>query len=49
MDFAVFDQKKMHEYARLAKERWGETEAYREFEQRDESRGDDDRRQINAD
>ena len=48
MDFAVFDQKKMHEYARRAKERWGKTEAYREFEQRDESRGDDDRRQINA-
>lgn len=31
MDFSAFDTKKLDEYAAQAKERWGTTEAYKEF------------------
>ena len=43
MDFTVFDTKKMDEYAKQAKERWGSTAEYKEFEQktRDRSREED--------
>lgn len=34
MDFSVFDTKKMDEYARKAKEQWGKTPEYKEFEQK---------------
>jgi hypothetical protein len=34
MDFSAFDTKKMDEYAAKAKEAWGNTPAYREFEQK---------------
>ena len=34
MDFSPFDRSKMDEYAAQAKEKWGNTEAYREFEQK---------------
>ena len=34
MDFSAFDTKKMDEYAAKAKESWGETEAYKEFEEK---------------
>ncbi len=34
MDFTVFDKKKLDEYAKRAKETWGETEAYREYERK---------------
>lgn len=32
MDFSAFDTKKLDEYAAKAKETWGETEAYKEYE-----------------
>lgn len=32
MDFTAFDKSKMDEYARQAKDMWGKTEAYKEFE-----------------
>ncbi len=32
MDFSAFDTKKMDEYAAQAKENWGKTDAYKEFE-----------------
>lgn len=32
MDFTAFDTRKLDEYAREAKESWGSTEAYKEFE-----------------
>ena len=38
MDFSAFDTKKMDEYAAKAKESWGETPAYREYEQRTKGR-----------
>ena len=34
MDFSAFDTKKMDEYAARAKESWGKTEAYQEFEEK---------------
>lgn len=34
MDFSAFDNKKMEAYAAQAKEKWGGTDAYREFEQK---------------
>ena len=34
MDFSAFDTKKMDEYAARAKKTWGNTPAYREYEQR---------------
>jgi len=43
MDFSVFDTKKMDEYAKQAKEQWGSTKEYKEFEQKSHgrSKGDD--------
>ena len=38
LDFSAFDTKKMDEYAEKAKAAWGETEAYREYEQRRQGR-----------
>ena len=38
MDFSAFDTKKLDEYAARAKEAWGETPAYREYEQKAEGR-----------
>ncbi len=34
MDFSAFDTKKLDEYAAQAKESWGKTEAYKEFEEK---------------
>lgn len=34
MDFSVFDTSKIDEYARQAKEQWGKTPEYQEFEQK---------------
>lgn len=34
MDFKAFDTKKIESYAAEAKEKWGRTDAYREYEQR---------------
>lgn len=38
MEFSVFDRKKMVEYERKAKESWGGTEEYREFEEKNRGR-----------
>ena len=40
MDFSAFDTKKMDEYAAKAKETWGETPAYREYEQKAKGRSE---------
>lgn len=34
MDFSAFDKKKMDAYAKQAKESWGKTDAYKEFEEK---------------
>ncbi len=46
MDFSVFDTKKMDEYARRAKEQWGKTAEYKEFEQKSQNRSEDEQRVI---
>lgn len=38
MDFTAFDTSKINEYTKQAKERWGNTEAYREYETKHGSR-----------
>ena len=38
MSFSAFDTKKIDEYAAEAKERWGGTDAYKEFRQKSQSR-----------
>lgn len=46
MDFTVFDTKKMDEYAKQAKEKWGNTAEYREFEQKTRNRSTEEDRII---
>ena len=49
MDFSVFDTKKMDEYAAQAKERWGETEAYKEYELKSKARTREDNSKMGQD
>lgn len=46
MDFTVFDTQKMDEYAKQAKEKWGNTAEYREFEQKTRDRSKEEDRII---
>ncbi|MDE5933580.1 MAG: MerR family transcriptional regulator [Lachnospiraceae bacterium] len=46
MDFSVFDTAQMDAYAKQAKEQWGETAAYKEFEQKAQGRSRDEERLI---
>lgn len=46
MDFSVFDTKKMEEYARQAKEQWGKTDEYKEFEQKSQSRSKEEEQAV---
>ncbi len=38
MDFSAFDAKKLEEYARQAKQSWGNTDAYRQFREKSKER-----------
>ena len=38
MDFTAFDTSKIDEYAKRAKEQWGKTDAYKEFEEKSKNR-----------
>lgn len=38
MDFSAFDRKKLDEYAKQAKEQWGNTTAYREYSEKSKGR-----------
>ena len=49
MDFKAFDTKKLDEYAKQAKEKWGETEAYREFEQKTADYSDEKKKAVGVD
>lgn len=42
MNFQVFDKSKIEQYKAEAKEKWGHTKAYQEFEQRQSKKGFDD-------
>lgn len=46
MDFSVFDTKKIDEYARQAKEQWGKTAEYKEFEQKSQSRSKEEEQAV---
>lgn len=46
LDFKAFDTKRMDEYVRRAKEAWGKTEAYRQFEEKQRSRTPDDEQRL---
>ena len=42
MDFKVFDTTKIDEYSKRAKEQWGETSEYKEFEEKTKNWTKDD-------
>lgn len=46
MDFSVFDTHKIDEYAKQAKERWGQTDAYREYEQKAAGRSKEENQAV---
>lgn len=46
MDFSAFDQRKIEEYARQAKEQWGNTAAYKEYEQKAAGRSREGERTV---
>lgn len=44
MDFDAFDKSEMNEYAEEVKERWGSTDAYKEYEQRAKGKTEEERK-----
>ena len=46
MSFEAFDTKKIDEYARQAKESWGKTDAYKEYEQKSAGRSKEEQQAI---
>ena len=42
LDFSAFDKTKLKEYEAEAKEKWGKTSAFKEFESKNEGRSDDE-------
>lgn len=48
MSFEAFDTKKIDEYAKQAKEYWGKTNAYREYEQKSAGRSKEEQQTINV-
>ena len=48
MSFEAFDTKKIDEYAKRAKESWGKTEAYKEYEQKAAGRSKEEQQTISV-
>ena len=46
MDFSAFDKKKIDEYSRRAKEQWGKTAAYQEYEEKASKQTDGQKKDI---
>ena len=46
MDFTAFDTSKLEEYTRKAKEQWGDSKAFAEYEQKSASRSKDDEKML---
>ena len=46
MDFSAFDTKKIDEYSKRAKEQWGKTDAYKEYEEKSKDWTEDTTRDI---
>lgn len=49
MNFDAFDTSKQEEYKKQAKEKWGNTKAYKEFEEKDKNYSDEDRNKMGND
>lgn len=49
MDFTAFDTKKIDEYARQAKESWGHTPEFRQFQEKAKGRTREQEREISVD
>ncbi|MCR4739320.1 MAG: MerR family transcriptional regulator [Lachnospiraceae bacterium] len=49
MDFTAFDSRKLDEYAKKAKEQWGKTPEYREFEEKSKNRTKSEEESMMAD
>lgn len=47
MNFTAFDTKKIDEYAKQAKESWGNTKEFKEFEKKQKNRSDEETKMIN--
>lgn len=48
MDFTVFDTRKMDEYKKQAKESWGHTKAYQEYEKKSKGRTKEEEQSISV-
>ena len=48
MSFEAFDTRKIDEYAKQAKEAWGKTDAYKEYEQKSAGRSKEEQQTINV-
>lgn len=46
MDFKAFDKTKIDEYARKAKEEWGDTSEYKEFAMKDKNRTEEEKKHM---
>ena len=46
MDFSAFDTKKIDEYAKRAKQRWGQTPEYQEYEQKAKTRTEEEDKKL---
>ena len=49
LDFKAFDISKIDEYAKRAKEQWGKTPEFKEFEEKDKNRTDSEKADMMAD
>ena len=47
MNFTAFDTKKIDEYAKQAKESWGNTKEFKEFEKKQKNRSDEETKMVN--
>ena len=48
LDFTAFDTKKLDEYSKEAKARWGKTDAWKEFEEKSKDRTEKEQQDINV-
>lgn len=48
LSFEVFDTKKIDEYAKQAKDTWGKTSAYKEYEKKSEGRSKEKQKSLNV-
>ena len=49
LDFKAFDSARLDEYAKKAKEQWGETAEYKEYEKKHKGRSKADEDRVTAD